>query len=167
MDKGKCSVLYCITSIRTGLLLWAGLENLKFPLKEFRIIIEDFITGDEDIPNELTYNYNSRYSHFETTTSDKQWKKQHSSHHHVRWPPSWNCFEVKIQTSRLSWTIIYTRHGRFPGKLHHKITPNDYTTAEAKWRIFYLHFLLSPYMEWMLLTRILSIRWRIFTFHLL
>ena len=74
-------------------------------------------------------------------------KKQHSSHHHVRWPPSWNCFEVKIQTSRLSWTIIYTRHGRFPGKLHHKITPNDYTTAEAKWRIFYLHFLHSPYMK--------------------
>ena len=66
----NCSVLYCITSMRTGLLLRAGLEKQKFPLKEFGIIIEDSITGNEDIPNELTYNYNSSYSHFETTTSN-------------------------------------------------------------------------------------------------
>ena len=36
---------------------------------------------------------------------------------------------------------------KIPGKLHHEITPNDYTTAEAKWRIFYRHFLHSPYMK--------------------
>ena len=38
-----CSVLYSITSMCTGLLLRAGLEKEKFPLKEFRIIIEDSI----------------------------------------------------------------------------------------------------------------------------
>ena len=55
--------------------------------------IKDSIAGDGDITNEFNYNYN--YNHLETITSGKQWKNQHSSHHHVRKPPlDASCFEM-------------------------------------------------------------------------